>query len=102
MALVNSEHLPLPPKSPVKYLASLMVSKQAFWILSACVFSSMCRSIITDESKSAVGLARSFPAISGAVPWTLSNNAPLRPVGVFDVKFDTQFDSSESKLTHIS
>lgn len=29
IAFVNSEHLPLPPRSPVMYVPSLMVAKQA-------------------------------------------------------------------------
>lgn len=35
ISFVYSEHLALPPRSPVRYLASLITAKQAAWILSA-------------------------------------------------------------------
>ena len=69
MALVNSEHLELPPKSPVQMRAR-MVSKQARSMRSACSIKFKWRNIITEDNNKAVGLAKSWPAMSGAVPWT--------------------------------
>ena len=51
-------------------LPSAMVSRVAFSMRSAWLSSDMYRSIITELSNSAVGLARSLPAMSGAVPCT--------------------------------
>merc|ERR1712128_34676 len=85
MALVNSEHFDEPPKSPVQMRAR-MVSKQARSIRSACSIKFKWRNIITDDSNNAVGLAKSLPAMSGAVPWTDSKratpSAPMLPDGV--------------------
>ena len=75
IALVNSEHLDEPPKSPVVYCTrnirynlavgdqltflSAMVLKTAFSIMSASSKSFMCLSIMTELSNRAVGLALS-------------------------------------------
>ncbi len=49
---------------------SRMVSKMAAWILSACWVNERWCNIMTALRRSAVGLALSCPAMSGAVPWT--------------------------------
>jgi hypothetical protein len=55
-----------PPKSPVSAFPSASVSKIAFSILDAWSFNSICLNIMIELRRSAVGLARAFPAISGA------------------------------------
>ena len=57
----------LPPMSGVRMPAA-RVARSARSTESACSGRSRCRSIRIAESRSAVGLARSLPAISGAVP----------------------------------
>lgn len=73
ISLVYSLHFAEPPRSPVKYFASLMVSYAACSIVLAWLFSPMYLSIITAESNNAVGFALSCPAMSGAVPCTYNN-----------------------------
>ena len=58
----------VPPKSPVKVLASFSTFKTAFSNLSAASFSPMYLSIMIAESIMAIGFAFPSPAISGAEP----------------------------------
>ena len=86
IALVKSLVLAVPPKSPVLHFPSAITPSVASWILCAAAPCPTCRSIITPESISAVGLALSCPAMSGAVPCTASISAspfaPTLPEGV--------------------
>ena len=66
MAPAYSWVLDFPPKSPVSDLPSASVSKIAVSILAACSFSPICLNIMMELRRRAVGLARAFPAISGA------------------------------------
>ena len=77
---MNWEHVAVPPKSFVRMFEPEMVERMAVSIISACLLSPMCLSIKHALSKSAVGFARFFPAISGAVPWTDSKIAPFSPI----------------------
>ena len=67
---VNLEQVAFPPKSAVRARFSLITSKQAFSMRSANGFRFMYLNIMIALSRRAVGLALSWPAMSGAVPWT--------------------------------
>jgi hypothetical protein len=57
----------------------------AFSMLSACLKRFMCLNNIRELNNKAVGLARPFPAMSGADPWTASKmeaSFPMLPEGV--------------------
>jgi len=70
MAFVNYVVLAFPPKSPVKYFPYLITLKIEFYIAFPYSVNPIFFNIIVEDNKSAVGLAKFFPAISGAVPWT--------------------------------
>mmetsp|Transcript_15352 Transcript_15352/g.39063 ORF Transcript_15352/g.39063 Transcript_15352/m.39063 type:complete len:218 (+) Transcript_15352:239-892(+) len=60
----------------------------------------MCRNIITELSKRAVGLARSCPAMSGAVPCTASAKAiPLSPMLMLGVSPSPPTSPAHRSLT---
>lgn len=70
IAFVNSVVLAFPPRSPVKYFPSFMTLYIDVSIVFPYSLNPMPFSIMVEDSKSAVGFAKFFPAISGAVPWT--------------------------------
>mmetsp|Transcript_5576 Transcript_5576/g.15015 ORF Transcript_5576/g.15015 Transcript_5576/m.15015 type:complete len:265 (+) Transcript_5576:483-1277(+) len=86
-ALVKSLVVASPPKSLVRYLPSAMTLRMACWMLSASLVKPLWRSIMMPDMARAVGLARSFPAMSGAVPCTASaKHRPFSPMLAEGVK----------------
>jgi hypothetical protein len=61
-------------------LPSARTLKMACSMLAASLFRLMCRSIIMELRRSAVGLASCLPSISGAEPWTASKMEHLSPM----------------------
>jgi hypothetical protein len=60
--------LAFPPKSPVKYFPYLITLYIEFYIEIPYYVKPIFFNIIVDDNIKAVGLAKFFPAISGAVP----------------------------------
>ena len=79
-SLATSIVVALPPKSPVKVLASFNNFNIASSNLSAASFSPRYLSIIIADSIMAIGFALFWPAMSGAEPCTGSNNAASKPM----------------------
>src|SRR5690606_1170637 len=79
-ASTYSRSVAVPPRSRVRTLPSPRTFSMAPRNRAAASCSPRCRSIISAERRTAVGLATPLPAMSGAVPWTASNTAAVSPM----------------------